>query len=439
MKRFFVCLVFGFVAGLFLAGCGGAKKTGRNAAGEIEVTIPHYKTGQNVGAVFFLPQIERFNKRYAGTYKIVIEEIVQDMYNEKMMQLGQQKKLPVLLEGGGNMEWYKDFVIPNNLFVDLKSWLDAHPDVKNRLLPENITYNTTKDGKIFSVGYPVVRPIGIYYNTTLYQPSKPFAQTNWDAVLAELGSNKIALMTGENAFTTQLVLSSLIAAQPGGKELLQAGFVDKITDFNQKPLIDAIAKLQSIFQNRASSNAVGAVYADAANSFMSKNAALIANGSWMMGDFDASNSDKWSNGFNGADVHGSVFPGNIAVGGMGIGYSWWISSGATDDEKELAFAFLEFILSPEELEQYMLIEGGTTPRMELSADFLAKRAENRLMEEYIGAVNADTILCPTWEEAVLPSIAASDFPRLLPLLATGRMTAEEFCKELTEKAAESAF
>ncbi|MDR1232371.1 MAG: ABC transporter substrate-binding protein [Spirochaetaceae bacterium] len=438
MKKLSVCLVLAVAVGLVL-GCSGAKKTGRNAAGEIEVTIPHYKTGQNVGAVFFLPQIERFNKKYAGTYKIVIEEIVQDMYNEKMMQLGQQKKLPVLLEGGGNQEWYRDFIIPGNMFVDLKPWLDAHPDIKNRLTPENIAYNTTNDGKIFSVGYPVVRPIGIYYNTTLYQPSKSFAETTWDAVLAELGSNKIALMTGENAFSTQLVLSSLIASEPGGKEILQAGFVNKITDFNKKPLIDAIAKLQNLFRNYASSNAVGAVYADAANSFMSKNAALIANGSWMMGDFANTNSDKWSNGFNGADVHGSVFPGNIAVGGMGIGYSWWISSNATDDEKQLAYAYLEFILSPEELEQYMLIEGGTTPRMELSDSFLAKRAENRLMEEYIGAVNADTVLCPTWEEAVLPSIASSDFPRLLPLLATGRMTAQEFCAELTDKAAESAF
>ena len=57
---------------------------------EIVISIPHYKAGQNVGGKFFLPQVERFNEKYAGTYKLVIEEIPQDSYSNKIKQLAQQ-------------------------------------------------------------------------------------------------------------------------------------------------------------------------------------------------------------------------------------------------------------------------------------------------------------------------------------------------------------
>ena len=60
------------------------------AAAEIVVTLPHYKTGENVGAKFFEPQVARFNEKYDGQYEIVIEEITQEMYADKMKQLTQQ-------------------------------------------------------------------------------------------------------------------------------------------------------------------------------------------------------------------------------------------------------------------------------------------------------------------------------------------------------------
>lgn len=84
-----------------LAGCGGAASsaatstTGGDAAsstasadtnsGVVEVTIPSFKTGENVGAVFFEPQVERFNEKYAGKYKINLESVPQDsIFNDRI-------------------------------------------------------------------------------------------------------------------------------------------------------------------------------------------------------------------------------------------------------------------------------------------------------------------------------------------------------------------
>ena len=43
---------------------GGSQESTSTDSGVIEITIPSYKTGENVGAVFFEPQVERFNAKY---------------------------------------------------------------------------------------------------------------------------------------------------------------------------------------------------------------------------------------------------------------------------------------------------------------------------------------------------------------------------------------
>jgi raffinose/stachyose/melibiose transport system substrate-binding protein len=429
-----IIITFALTCGIAFAAGSQNQSAAQAAGGVIQVNIPSYKTGQNVGALFFLPQVERFNTKYAGKYKLVIEEIVQDMYAEKMQQLSQQNKLPALVEGG-SQTWIEQYIISGNRFVDLKSWLDSKPELKARLIPAALDYNT-KNGKLFSIPFPVVRPVGVFYNPKLYQPSRPFADQTWDQVIAELGDNKIAFMTGENAWTTMLVFSSLIAVQPGGPALMATSINKKITNYNNPIFINAARQLQTLMSRHAAANTLGAAYADAANAFMSMRAALIANGSWMVGDFAPEQSGKWSNGFNGADVRASVLPGNVGIGGTGIGYGYWIPSTATAQEQEVIKAFLEFMCSPEELEAFMLSEGGSEPRMTPSAAFLTKRTENRLLSEYDGAVNAKTILCDSFESAVPNSIAQSEFPRLLPDLISGRLTPEQFCKELSDRAAE---
>ena len=73
---------------------GDSKEAKDGASGkEIELKIPTYLAGENVGATFFLPQVERFNEKYAGKYKVVVEEVVQDSYAEKIKQLAGQNKL----------------------------------------------------------------------------------------------------------------------------------------------------------------------------------------------------------------------------------------------------------------------------------------------------------------------------------------------------------
>lgn len=405
------------------------------AAAEIVVTLPHYKTGENVGAKFFEPQVARFNEKYDGQYEIVIEEITQEMYADKMKQLGQQRKLPFLVEGG-DMDWIKNVVVPNGMFYDLTEFLGEHPEVASLIPSYDSEFNTTENGYA-TLNYNVVRPIGLYYNSEMLPLEKAPAEYTWADFEAAMGENKMAHMTGENAWTSVLTLSAMIALEEGGVELLNAHTVDKIADYSHPAIVNAVAKFQAHLQKYASATTVGAIYADAANSFMSKGSAVIANGSWMVGDF-AEDGGKWSNGFNGATVKAGMFPGNVGIATTTGAYGWWIPATTEGDELEVAKAFLAFMMSQEELEYYMLAEGGSHQGFEPSAEFLAKRAaDSALLDEYCSAVNAETVMIPNIADCMPHSVANTTFGTLLPKLIDGSYTAEQFCEQLTKAAAEA--
>lgn len=432
---------------LGLTACGGDKpqnnevqtqgtETADAKQGVVEVTIPSYKTGENVGAVFFEAQVDRFNQKYEGTYKINLESIPEDGFKDKLKQLAQQNMLPVLVQGG-DVDWISNVVIPNGMAYDLSGWLNETPAVKDILMDDGLLFNTKDDGGIYTLPLATVRPTGFFYNSAMWEPSGDVSSMTMEDFLAEISDQKIAFSTAENGWVSALFLTAFIAAEDGGIELLQNGTVTKIVDFNQPAIVEGVTKLQKLLQNNAASNSIGAAYPDAANAFMSSQAALISNGPWMSADFDASASANWSNGFDGAAVHASLFPENIGIANTRCYGEWWISASAPEEEKELALAFLEFIYTPEELEAYLLAEGGDAPKLTYSDDFKAKQAETQVLADLAADTTSNTVYVPCILDVIPASVANTEFGKLLPSLADGSYTPEEFCQWMSDKAAEA--
>lgn len=436
-----------------LAGCGGAASsaatstTGGDTAsstasadtssGVVEVTIPSYKTGENVGAVFFEPQVERFNEKYAGQYKINLENVPQDGFNDRLKQLAQQNKLPVLVQGG-DPDWIKNVVIPNGIAYDLTDWIDSTPAVKDVLIDDSREYCSNEDGRVMVLPLATVRPTGFFYNSAMWSTDADISAMSMDEFVSALGDQKIAFSTAENGWVSALFLTALVAEEDGGEEWLKSGIETKITDFNQPCFINAVTKLQNLLQNNAASNSVGAAYADAANAFMSEQAAIIANGPWMSADFESSNSDKWSNGFDGAKVRASLFPGQVGVANTAAFGEWWISASASEDEIALAKAFLEFVYSPAELEAFLLAEGGDAPKLTYSDGFKAKQGETQVLADLAADTTTDTVFAPCILDMIPASVANTEFGKLLPSLADGTYTPEQFAQWMSDKAAEAS-
>lgn len=445
---------------LSLAACGDTKDTGniKNAGSAegsgqdtgggqdvsggdaIEVTLPTYLAGENVGAVFFLPQVERFNEKYEGKYKITIEEVPQASYAEKIKQLAQQNKLPVLVHapgsGGIDTQWFKQVILANDMAYDLSGFAEKNPEVKANWAPESVDFCTV-DGKLICKPISVLKPVGLFYNASMYQPKKDIKDQSMEEFISGLGDNKLAFQTADNAWTTGLFLTALIANKEGGAELLSSAADDKLWDYTAPVIVESVEDLYGLMQSNAASNSVGAAYADAANAFMSKNASIICNGSWMASEFDASASDKWSSGFNGADVKATIYPGNVAIVNPRVYGEFWVAASASDEEKELAEAFLAFRDSQEEIEALVLAEGGSAPQITYSEEFLAAQKESRILYELSQSLDGNTVYAVSIFDVMPASVADVEFGKLLPKLADGTLSAEQFCTELTKKADEA--
>jgi raffinose/stachyose/melibiose transport system substrate-binding protein len=423
--------------GIF-AGCSSNKSATSETKKVVELKVPSYKMGGNVGAKVFVPQVERFNQMYKGKYKITLEQTPQDGYSAKIQQLAQQNKLPAIVDAGAcDQDWFKKAIVEPKKYYDLSKWLDANQDIKGEMIPESIKYVTAADGSVVSTPVAIVSPIGIFYNSDLYKPSKRIGEMSLDEFEASLGSNKISLMTGENAWTTALLFTDFVASEPGGVDMLKKGVIDKVYDYKNDIWVNAATRLQKYLQKYASSNTIGAAYADAANNFMSKSSALIPNGPWMVGDFAAESKDKWSNGFDGTkQVKGDIYPGNIAIANV-FGYQYFIPKGLPQEETDAALAFLKFINSPEELQTAMLEVGGSAPMLKVSDDFLSKQKEKPILNDLATAVTSKTILVPGVLDVMPSSVANVEFSKLLPKLKDGSLTPKDFCKTLTQLAADA--
>ncbi len=430
------------IMSLGLAACGGGGKEegGKTEDGVIEIKFPTYLAGENVGATFFLPQVERFNEKYEGKYRITIEEVPQASYADKIKQLAQQNQLPVLVHapgsGGIDTQWFQQVALANDMAYDLTEFAEENPDVAANWIPESKEYCTV-DGKLICKPLSVLKPVGLYYNSTMYSPDKDIRDMTVDEFVESLGENKIAFQTGENGWTTGLFLTALIANEEGGVELLNNSVADKLWDHTDPAFVNAVTKLQTILQNNASSNTVGAAYADAANAFMSKSASIICNGSWMTSEFEEGSEDKWSNGFNGSDVKTTIYPGNVAIANPSTYGEFWIANTASDEEIEAAEAFLAFRDSQEEIEALILAEGGTAPQLTYSEEFLTELEKTPLLYQLSESMNDETVYCAGLGDVFPASVADTEFGKLLPKLIDGSLTPEQFCDELTKKAEEA--
>lgn len=406
----------------------------------VEIKFPTYLAGENVGAQFFLPEVERFNEKYEGKYKITVEEVPQASYADKIKQLAQQNKLPVLVHtpgsGGIDTQWFKQVILANDMAYDLSDFAKENPDVAANWVDGSVDFCTV-DGKLICKPLSVIKPVGLFYNSSMYTSDKDIKDMSMDEFMESLGDNKIAFQTAENGWTSALLLAALIGNEEGGADLLNNNTDEKLYDYTAEPFVNGVAKLQTLLENNASSNTIGAAYADAANAFMSKNASIICNGSWMSTEFDADSSDKWSNDFNGDDVKATIYPGNIALTNERNYGEFWVSNNATDEEKEAAEAFLAFRDSQEEIEALILAEGGTAPKLTYTDDFKNKLKENRILSELSESMDENTKYVAPLGDIFPASVADTEFGKLLPKLADGTLTPEEFCQELTKKAEEA--
>lgn len=414
-----------------LAGCGGTSEanSGTSADGVITINYPTFQCGVNTAAPVVSQLVEEFNEEYAGKYQIKLEEVPGDAnYVDKIkVQLGTGNLPPVVYGAGYNL---LDLALAKDLVVDLTPHVEADPEWK-ALYSETGLQANSRDGKIYasSVEGSVV---GYFYNKELFKkagidgPAK-----TWDEffeqceTLKAAGITPLAMDTADSAWVTQLWWGAMVATEnENGLAFMQTM---NPTDYNFPEMISAVEKVQKMLQEYTSMDAVGGGYEQAANNFLSGQAAMIANGPWMVGEF--ADTSKAIEGF--ADQVGTaIFPENFVYDAPIQGY---FVTKQEDPELEAAAIEMVKFFTSEHAQQLGLEIQGMVPasstvevtepvkeKYPLLAEFLDKAAEAEVRSDNMQATMFSNML----------DVVSQELPRLY----SEELDAAAFCQSLTSAA-----
>jgi len=394
----------------------------------ITIKYPTFQVGVNTSAPLLKQNVEEFNKLYEGKIKVEIEEIPGDQaYVDKIKVLLSANELPDLIYAGGyNL---LDSALEKGAVVDLTPYLEADPEWRAMFTERDLEFNS-RDGKIYSV--PEERQlVGYFYNKELFQKSginQP--PKTWDEffevceTLKNAGVTPLSMDTADTGWLTSLWLSSMIGTSgQKGNEYMNTMNVD---DYMSAEVIDSINKIQKMFLNYTTPDAVGGKYENGANNFLSGKTAMIANGPWMIEDFK--DTTKAPEGFM-EKVGVAIYPGQGIFDASMLGY--FVAS----KDKEHADAAVEFVkyLTKKETQLKGLDFMGripTSPDIEITADIAQKHP---LLVELVNvskdAIHSYNFYQSLWYPNVLDKMS-TDYPAL----ALDKMTPEEFAQRLTDTA-----
>lgn len=435
-KRLIAMLMAGVLCAGTLTGCGSGSDKQEDASasadGVITINYPTFQCGVNTAAPVVAQLVEEFNEEYAGKYQIKLEEVPGDAnYVDKIkVQLGTGDLPPVVYGAGYNL---LDLALAKDLVVDLTPYVEADPEWK-ALYSETALNTNSRDGKIYasSVEGSVV---GYFYNKDLFaQAGIDAPATTWDEFweqcdkLKAAGITPLALDTADSAWVTQLWWGAMVATS--GEEGMEFMQTMNPTDYNFPAMVEAVETVQKMLQEYTTLDAIGGKYEHAANNFLSGQAAMIANGPWMIGDF--SDTSKTTEGF--ADKVGSaIFPGSFVYDAPIQGY--FVTKQDDPALEEAAVEMVKFFTSAHAQQLGLEMQGMVPASSTVEVTDEAKSKYPLLVEFLDQAAGAE--LRSDNMQATMFSNLLDVVSQELPRLYSGELDATAFCQALTDAAAKN--
>lgn len=421
-----------------LSGCGGGGETTNEGAStestgeEIVINYPTFQCGVNTASPVVDQLIEEFNAEYAGKYRIQKEDVPGDAnYVDKIkVQLGTGDLPPVVYGGGYNL---LDLALAKDVVVDLTSYVEADPEWKALYSDVALTTNS-RDGKIYASSSEGSL-IGYFYNKELFEkagiaePAKTWDEF-WEQCdkLKAAGITPLALDTADSAWVTSLWAGAMIATS--GDEGYEFMKQMNPIDYNNQPTIDAFTNVQKMLQEYTTLDAIGGKYEHAANNFLSGQAAMIANGPWMIGDF----SDETKTTADFADKVGvAIFPGNFVYDAPIQGY--FVTKQDDPALEEAAVEMVKFFTSAHAQQVALEVQGMVPASSTVEITETAKQ-NYPLLVEFLDLAEGATVRTDNLQATMYPNlldVVSQD----LPLLASGEMTPTDFCQTLSTEAAKN--
>jgi ABC-type glycerol-3-phosphate transport system substrate-binding protein len=346
-------------------GSGGEDGGSTDAKGEITITCASCQTSPvDPGLQFANETTELFNRKFAGRYHV---DIVRSQYASSspdrlqyFQRLALANDLPdVVVMSPGELRSLNR----TGKLMDFTPWLDRDPAWKATFFPGAFD-SITADGKAYAI--PQTRDaLGIYYNRAIFRAAgvDAFPRT-WDEFeddcekIVATGKKCFAM---DGAWVTLLMWTNLIGTEPGGTAFLDGGIREG--DYSTvAQVVRATERLKS-WHDRGFINddAFSGDYQSAATAFIRGEAAMVANGPWMVNsDIKTKNAIKGfydEVGYDTSPGWSASDPGVIVISAEGSA-----ASGASDPAKqEAVVAFLKFYGTDHQRQLRQIVHQGAYP------------------------------------------------------------------------------
>lgn len=359
--------------------------------------------------------VEMFNKEFEGTYRVEVEWLTETAsgYRSKLKQWNALDEMPAIITDVGFDADFYELLINNDRLVDLRPYMEESSEWMEDIQKDILEDCIEKNGEIYlsPLGNLVYSYAGFIYNKDLLKKAgiKEFP-TTWDdfwnclTLLEQSNIIPLALHGRGSYWVPMLIGNSYMESTNEGKAFLEEQFP---TSYSNTSIEQMLQMIQRMYQY-SFENAVDLEYSQAEQKFLNGEAAIIANGYWMIESMDTDMQEHY--GF-------ASFPQEILMVSPRMS-AWAVTSGYDKDVTEGAVKFLEYRIKKNHKE---------------SEAFLAKKTGTSLVSSYIDAIRNVKTIMPNYQLKWEQQIQNEFFTENIPLLINQTISEKEFINAMNNK------
>jgi raffinose/stachyose/melibiose transport system substrate-binding protein len=413
------------VALLATAGCGGGSDASTTPQGEVVITCEAcpVKATDDPFQQFRKELTDAFNAKYKGRYRIKATPYTPANDADAAQHYARAAATGTLPDLFAEQATVVRDAARSGKLMDFAPVLDKDRAWKSSFAGDAFLSLTDAGSHVW--GVPEGRDaIGIYYNKALFKKAGVAAfPVTWDEMLQACARLKAAgaipfAMDGD--WVTQLMWSNLIGTKPGGVEFLRSGIGKG--DFASNPgVVQATEFLKGMHTSGCvNKDAFSGDYEHAAAPFLDGQAAMIANGPWMVPDIKAAKKKL--------DVGYASSPGNGLL--VIPGSEGWASGAKGDDKRAAVTAFMKFMTSNQEMLHKAEVTGSFWPT-KLKPDAAQVKELEPLAYDLLEKAGTVAYVYPHAKFAT-PEAFTRAWTNGWPAYVQGKMSTKDFLSSLSE-------
>lgn len=391
------------------AGC--SEKTVETENDDKEVSIPIvFIVDSSTGIRNEENVIAEFNRIYEGKWQADVDWIMEteEEYRQNLKRQNVTDTLPAVITDLRLLPAFYYMMIQDGRIEELTDYIYEDEEWLDMIEPAVLESCSEEDGSIYlgPISTAAFSCSGMYWNEELFAQAgiESFPETweeFWDCCerLEECGITPLALHTEGTAWAPMLIATAEAASTEEGTEFMGEFYPDTYQNESGIRIAQTLQKLFSYTTDDA-------LYVDfdvAYENFFSGQAAMIPNGYWMMDQIP----EEWQE-----KVRFSAFPENKLISSPET-FGWSVVSGYSEEVKEGAAELLKL---------------RTRMNLEQKEELFEKNPQEMIPAErdYIAAYKKNPQLVPNYQVKWNSILQEETLGEILPGLAQGKMSPEEF-------------